>query len=386
MPHPATDSPAPLLPDDGASPRAAAPPPLRVGRTVLHILLSLLVLGVIGYFTFDAAAFRQMLRTLNPWWLLAAVGTVVLRILLGGWRLSFISQGRLDLMAGIRGQLAWDFFSNVTPSAVGGSPFATVYMARDRRLPIGEATAIMLFALLLDQFWLATSILMALLATFFLDLFPDTIGQVGAGAFIGYFLAMLAWGALFGYTTLFRPDVLQTLANRLFRFRWLRRFRHRVLGEMQKLGHHAALLRAQPASFFVKGFLLTAAGWMARYLLGLFIVWSVYADVDKLLFLFRTVAMMLGSMILPTPGGSGGIEGLYVLFLAPLMPKALVAPTLLTWRILGYYLFLALGVFLSMHQVRQTLQRKRRAERTDAPPTAPLPPPRPEVREAEPVD
>lgn len=381
-------TPPEAVPANGTA-ASATSPPIKFGQTALHILLSLLVLGAIGYFTFDPGAFQQMLQTINPWWLLAAVGTVGLRVLFGGWRLSFISQGRLDLMAGIRGQLAWDFFSNVTPSAVGGSPFATLYIARDRNLPIGEATAFMLFSLLMDQFWLAAMIPLTLVAAFYLDVFPDTLGTVGTGAFVGYFLVMLTWVMVFGYATLVRPDVLQRLAARLFRFRLLRRFQERVIGELQKLGHHAELIRAQPLSFFLKGFLLTAGGWMARYLLGVFIVWSVFAEFDKLLFFLRTVAMMLGTMILPTPGGSGGIEGLYVLFLAPLMPKALVAPTLLTWRILGYYIFLALGIFLSMHQVQKSLQRKRQDAKDEAAPSVAAPTPvssAPQLREAEPVE
>jgi hypothetical protein len=40
------------------------------------------------------------------------------------------------------------------------------------------------------------------------------------------------------------------------------------------------------------------------------------------------------------------------------MPEALVAPTLLTWRLLGYYLFIALGAYLFLHQ----LQRMQAAE------------------------
>jgi len=77
------------------------------------------------------------------------------------------------------------------------------------------------------------------------------------------------------------------------------------------------------------------------------------------------MAMLFCSVIMPTPGGSGGIEGLYVLFLGPLMPKAIVAPTLFTWRVLGYYLFVALGVFVTTHQVQKSIQRKK-TNTTDA--------------------
>lgn len=40
------------------------------------------------------------------------------------------------------------------------------------------------------------------------------------------------------------------------------------------------------------------------------------------------------------------------------MPGALVAPTLLTWRLLGYYLFIALGAYLFLHQLQQVRKGK----------------------------
>lgn len=359
-----------MPPNNMAQPLTDIPPPVNNGKTVpseisyskllWSSVLSLLVLCVIGYYTFDFEQFRQLIGQLNHWILLTALLTVATRIFLGGWRLSFISRGRLDLTSGIRTQLAWDFFSNVTPSAIGGGPFAAIYITRDRKIALGEATAIMLFSMLLDQLWFAVMIPGILLAMPFFSVFPDTLGRVGTLAFTGLFVGMLAWVALFGYAILFRPDLLQKIADFIFRFKWLRRFRHRVAQEMIQLRHRARILRRQPARFFIFGFLMTGGVWLSRFLLPLFIIWSVFPDIDETLVFVRTLAMTIGTLVLPTPGGSGGIEGLYVLFLGPpVMPGALVAPTLLVWRLLGYYLFIALGVYLSMHHMQKTIRHRR---------------------------
>jgi hypothetical protein len=53
------------------------------------------------------------------------------------------------------------------------------------------------------------------------------------------------------------------------------------------------------------------------------------------------------------------------------MPDALVAPTLLTWRLLGYYLFIALGAYLFTHQVHRAYRRRESADET--PPPSPSP-------------
>ncbi|MEX1056046.1 MAG: lysylphosphatidylglycerol synthase transmembrane domain-containing protein, partial [Rhodothermales bacterium] len=157
----------------------------------------------------------------------------------------------------------------------------------------------------------------------------------------------------------FRPEILQRFTSWIFRLPVLRRFQDRVERGMCDLMTKARVLRSQPVGFYLNGFLLTVGTWACRYLLLLFVVWSFVDDFDKVLLVLRTAAMTLGSLVLPTPGGAGGIEGLYALFIGPLVPAAIVMPTLLIWRFLGYYLFVGMGIFLSTHHVHKTIRRRR---------------------------
>ena len=342
--------------DAAASPSGESP--ISVRNVVVSVVLSAAVLGGIAYWTFDATAFRAMVSQMEVWFLIAAVLTTALRVWLGGWRLSHVSGGRLDKAGGTRGQLAWEFFSNVTPSAIGGGPVTALYVARDRQITVGEATAFMLFSMLLDQLWVIAAIPVILGATFYLEIVPASIGSLGLWSVLGYFAVLLTWASVFAYATLVRPALLERLADRIFQWKLLERYRSRVMREMRTFTRRARRIRSQPFAFYAKGFLLTALTWIGRYLLVFFIVRSVYAGVDGVLLVFRTAAMTLIGLAMPTPGGSGGLEGLYALFLGPLMPDALVAPTLLTWRLLGYYVFIAIGAYLFTHQVQRELRRR----------------------------
>jgi len=351
-----------------ASPSRPAPPPTQddedpnspvenrssgsVRNIVLSLLLSALVLAGVGYLTFDASAFRRLIRHLHPWLLVAATGTAFARIGLGGWRLSQVSQGRLGIWSGTRGQLAWDFFSSVTPSVVGGGPVAAFYVARDENIAVGESAALMFFCVLLDQLWFLVAIPLLVLATFTIDLLPDVAGTVGLWGLLAYFGGMLIWSALYAYATLVRPRLLVEVVDWTFQWPYLNRFRESVMGEMRSYFRRARHLGTQALSFYAYGFFLTTLIWIARYALVVLIVRSVHAA-DTLLLFARSAAMMLVGLLMPTPGGSGGLEGLYALFIGPLMPEALIAPTLLTWRLLGYYLFIALGAYLFLHQLHQ---------------------------------
>lgn len=297
---------------DPARPRTAG----SVRNIVVSLLLSALVLAGVGYVTFDAAAFRRLIRHLRP------------------------------------GLLAWDFFSSVTPSVVGGGPVAAFYVARDEDLAVGESAAFMFFCVLLDQLWFLVAIPLLVLATFTIDLLPSAAGAVGVWSLLAYFGGLGVWAGLYAYATLVRPRLLVAVADWCVRWPYLRRFRETVMPEMRAYFRRARHLGSQPLSFYASGFALTALTWIARYALVVFIVRSVHAA-DGLLLFARSAAMMLVGLIMPTPGGSGGLEGLYALFIGPLMPEALLAPTLLTWRLLGYYLFIALGAYLFLHQLHQ---------------------------------
>ncbi|MGA7303537.1 MAG: UPF0104 family protein, partial [Rhodothermales bacterium] len=64
--------------------------------------------------------------------------------------------------------------------------------------------------------------------------------------------------------------------------------------------------------------------------------------------------------------GSGGIEGMYALFFTePLIPKAFLAPTLLVWRFLAYYVTVAVGLVITTH----VLDRRRKSDASDDRPT-----------------
>jgi len=345
-PSPPSSRSADAVPEEATEQRAS------LTNVVVSLLLSALVLGIIAYLTFDASAFGKMVGQVQPLILVAAVAVAVARIGISGARLSYVSQGRLSLRGGTRGQLAWDFFSSVTPSVVGGGPLASFYVARDQNITVGESAAFMFFCILLDQLWFVAAIPVLIVANLYIDLLPAAAGAVGLWSLMAYFAGLLVWAAVYAYATLFRPRLLLGMVNWCLQWPYLRRARDRVMKEMRSYVRRARTLGTQSPSFYVNGFLLTGLSWVARYGLVVLIVQSVYLNVDALSLLLRSAAMMLVGLIMPTPGGSGGIEGLYALFVGPLIPASLVAPTLLTWRLLSYYLFIALGAYLFMHQLR----------------------------------
>lgn len=311
------------------------------------IVLSLAVLAAIALFTVEPDTLPLLGQT--RWGLLALAPFVVgLRVIFGAWRLHYIAKGFLKFSAALRAQLAWDFFSCITPSSIGGGPIVPAYIAKDSRVSLGDSSAIMLFAMLLDQIWFACAIVVVLLSTTSIDVIPDSLGNIGMLTLITYFLGYLAWVIIFAYGALKKPEVLSWVVRRVFMLPGLRRFGSKADSILRDLQERATILRSQRLVFFLNGFGLTLLAWASRYALVVLIVAATAPEIDYILAGLRSIVTMLGALVVPTPGGAGGAEGLFALLVGPLLPQALVSPAALIWRVLGYYVFLAAGAYLTL--------------------------------------
>ena len=357
-----------------APPTAPAPaaPARRVRKRdlVVPVALSLAAIGVILWLTYEPGAFRTVRSTFEPGIFAAAVGALGLQITAGSLRLRHVSNGLLTVRSAFRAQLTWDFMSAVTPSAMGGAPFAAFFIAKENGVAYGQVTALMLFTMLMDQLWFALLIVVLYVSAIWVPVFPLGLGAAGIGTIAAYLGGMLCYIAFFAYATLFRPELLERLANRVVRFRWLRRFEGTVRRETRKLRRQSTVLRGQKLSFYLKGAGYTLAYWTGRYGIVFLVALSFWREFRHVLFVLRTAGLWLAGLAMPTPGGSGGIEALYMLYLAPLLPAGYGGPALLAWRALAYYGLLVLGLFVAGSAIRALLAG-------EAPPAEPAAPPAP---------
>lgn len=328
----------------------------------LPLFFSAIAFGIVTWLTYVPGMWSNLLQVFKPWLLVAALVTVSTRVLLGAIRINLVSHGRIPFIPAIRTQLVWDFYANITPSVIGGTPFAALYMNKDQRVPLGEASGIMMFLMLLDQIWFAVSILIMLVASLYVEIIPASIGSIGEGAISLYFLVIMGWAAIFAYATLVRPQILEWTIGKLFSLPFLRRFKGRADREMESLQTRAAIIRKEKPIFFVKGVLLTASLWVCRYFLLLFVVMSITDVYNPVQIIFRAMAILLSYIIMPTPGGAGGIEAAYTVFMTPLLGAAFVAPTLFAWRFIGFYIFIIIGVFLTTKTMGESSLRKNQDE------------------------
>lgn len=312
--------------------------------------LSLLGIGLVTWFTWTPGILASISPKRLPG-LAIAVAVTLLRTLFSALRIRQLAENRISFAGALRVSLTWDFSSGIMPSWVGGAPMAAIALTRER-MKIGEASAIMLFATLLDQLFFALAIPSMLLLSIGWKVFPPGMGHAGTIAAITVFAFILAYAMLLAYGVLFDPSAIKRLAARLGRFAWMRRRQPALEKLAADLEQGFLDIRSKPRGFLRRSYLFTFMMWLCRIALPAIVVLSFMPARVDLSFL-RSMAMNIGGLVLPTPGGAGGMEGLFALFLGPLMIRpGFLGICIFLWRFISYYISIGCGLAVVLWYLR----------------------------------
>ncbi len=266
-----------------------------------------------------------------------------LRVWFSAAKIKFLSENVMGWMASFRVVLAWDFTSAVTPSTIGGAPMATYAMSKEG-LNLGESSAIVLYGVLLDQIWFAIAIPILLVAGVFYEVVPTEIGMLGEASMLTLYILLLSYAGLLAYGVLVNPSAIKKVVKAVFKLPLLNRYYDKISEEAENLEGYAHQLRKKPLSFLLKAFFFSTMSWLCRIALPTMVILSLL-PAPEVLSALRSLAMNLAFLVVPTPGGSGGVEGLFVLFQGPLIDrKSFIGLAVFLWRIISYYISVAAGM------------------------------------------
>lgn len=316
--------------------------------------LSVIGMAVIIWYTYSPGVLDHLRLKRMPGLVLAVVVTL-LRAGFVAAKIRFLAEGALSWIASVRIALTWDFASAVTPSTVGGAPVATYAMSREG-IKLGKSTAIILYGVLLDQFWYAVAVPILLIGSIWLDVIPPEIGFIGSFTMMLIYASLLLYGAVLAYGLLVNPAFFKRLVHLLFKIPVLRKYRRRAADEAQTLEAYSHELKQKSAGFIFKAFSLSTMAWLARIAVPVIVILSLL-PADEVMLVFRSLAMNLASLVIPTPGGSGGVEGLFALFFGPLIERtAFIGLAVFLWRVITYYSSIGLGAIATTWYVNNKIE------------------------------
>ncbi|MDI6870599.1 MAG: lysylphosphatidylglycerol synthase transmembrane domain-containing protein [Bacillota bacterium] len=333
------------------------------GALFFGVAGGLLVLGL--------ARGGSSLRTLvevKPACIGAAAVLVIAGWFLDAFRLQVMARplgARLGLGQALRITLMATFVSGVTPFDSGGEPLA-IYLLAQSGIRLGESTAVIAVKSLLSA---AVRLLLAIVLPLLLFLarrtwvLPTGVNLFLSAGLIVYVAALTALAFLAA-----KPLLVEAVSQRLLQSRLASRLlseRLRLrLGERLRHGaadfrESVALLYREKRSAVVVAAFLTLLVWAVTFLVPVMVLRGLGMDPPWAEVLAVAAVFYLVAAYAPTPGSSGAAETSSALLFARLVPLKFLGLFVLVWRLVAYYLGLAIGgVMLLLH-----LRNSRRPDR-----------------------
>lgn len=326
-------------------------------RLIIPIIIGLGVVGGMFIANFDADAFAQINWTWNSaLFLVLAFVCMFVRDVAYMYRIRLLTNGKLSWGRSLGVALLWEFGSAATPSSIGGSPL-TIFLLRNNGLTTGRSTAIVMFCIFLDGlfFILAIPILYLIYGqlgvapplSYFSD--PTTITAIQSllVACLIAFIVLAAWTGLLGYGLFINPRGLKRLLFRVFKFRFLKRWKRNAVRAGNDIVLASADIRRSHPWYWIRAFAATSISWTGRFMVVVMLLLILSpAALDYVIVVSRQMVMQVLLMSFPTPGGSGAAELSLPSMLVEYTPGGLEATLSLLWRAITYYMYLAIGVYL----------------------------------------
>lgn len=282
--------------------------------------------------------------------LIVVIAMVVLREFGMTWRYRAITDSDLSWRRALRVCLMCEFTSALTPSAVGGSSVAMVFMNM-QGINFGRATTLMIVTLFLDELFFVLSCPIVAIITPIDSLFGSALStQFSVGiqwVFWGIYSAIALWTAILFVGIMIKPSLIKRPLVAIFSLPLLRRWKPSVEKMTDNMVAASRDLRTRTLGWWLRAFAGTVLLWVPRYLLVVALFWGLLPGSDLWLVFARQAVVWLVLMVCPTPGGSGLGEWLFTLYYADMIPVATLAMVImLLWRIVSYYVYLIVGITL----------------------------------------
>ncbi|MCF6184439.1 MAG: flippase-like domain-containing protein [Bacteroidales bacterium] len=281
------------------------------------------------------------------------------------WRFKILSENKVSWYQAFRVIMLWEFASAISPSAIGGTSVAVVFVHKEG-ISVGKSTAIVMATSFLDEmYFLIMFPLMIFVAG------PENIFSVGNSvglnfdnqffyfAVIGYLLKF-AYILFISYGLFINPVIIKNTILAIFSIKPLRRWRNDARRAGLDIIHNSKELKRKSFGFWFKTSLATFISWTSRYWVvnAIFVAFFAMKSQHFLLFA-KQLVMWVMMLVSPTPGGSGFSEYVFSEYLKDFMPQVagIAIITAFVWRLFTYYPYLLAGVIIGPKWLRDKFKR-----------------------------
>lgn len=317
--------------------------------SVAFIALTLIFVVIFIFKTGDLNQIGDAFRSVNPYWLAAAIGCFVVQTFFEGWSLSlfFSFYGiRLKLGHGILVGLLGMYYAQITPAASGAQPMQ-VFALKKRGVPTGISSSVLAVKFFCWQ--LSFMIGGTVLWLTHTRLVYDTIGRGGIWLLLaGYVINFIMVGTVILLSisrNLIRAVIIffVNIAHKLNYVKDVAKTSSRWDATLSEFHSSVELITKHPMQFitiFLMSFIEIMALQSVVYFIyrGFGLNQFSYLQILTIQFLLYIVASST-----PLPGDSGAQEGGFYFYFAKFFPQSTIFAALILWRFITFYLQIFTG-------------------------------------------
>ena len=339
---------------------------LHPGKIIMPVLIGLAVVVLLIFREIDNTTIGMLEFTWRSlFWLFVAWLFMVGRDFGYILRIRYLTGKAINWRQAFRIIMLWEFTSAITPSTVGGTAFAVIFLHKEG-LSVGKSTAVVLATSFLDELYFVLMFPLILAIVGGKVLFSSATVATGAQlmnnliivAVIGYIIILL-WVLLVGYGLFFNPSSIKKVLIGLFKLPGLRRWKDKAEKAGDDIVASSEEFKDQPISFWLKAFLATFLSWSSRYWVVNAILLAFFNVKEHFLIFARQLVTWIMMIISPTPGGSGFAEIILGRFISdtipgdPLHTGSLALAIAIIWRLISYYPYLLIGALIVPGWIRK---------------------------------
>jgi len=319
-------------------------------KGIYFIILSIVTSGLVLKFTVTEETIEAV-KLINYNYLIIIAGIWLTGLTMDALTLYFLTKGaneRISLITAYKVYFIRIFFGLITPFTVGGQPSMIYYMSRNN-VPPGKSSSVVLIRFMI----VGTYGLFGAITAFILFYRKLTSIPALNIVFLIAGVLQLVLITLIGLSILY-PQILIKFAIKIGDFLKKIKILKNTYNFRKKIIHEAALARSSFKRYFKnhRWYLIMAIiGSGARYLSEASLFWIILRmlniDICYLDGIMLSVLMFFVLSFLPTPGGSGIGEVIFVLILSGTIPKHLLGISMILWRFFYQYISAMIGAFIS---------------------------------------
>jgi glycosyltransferase 2 family protein len=304
-------------------------------------------------------------KNANLGWILAAIFVIIVRDFGYVFRIRELTGRQLSWRDSLDVIILWEFASAVSPSAVGGTAFATFILMMEG-IHFGRALAFVMLTAVLDNcFFLIASPIALLISGG--AIFPPNDTALGTGitaTFITSYSVIAIYTVVMAYALLWKPRAFKWILLRLTSIGFLNKWREQANRQGTEIILASAEIRTQNQNFWIIAIVSTLFVWSARYfmtncMLASFTTFPDGLEIGQHLLIFgRQVVYWVLLLIAITPGGSGIAEYGFPYFFGEFTGNFNPATSAVLWRLFTYYPYLILGAIFLPRWIRKVYSRK----------------------------